>query len=139
MRSLIPAKKELYPNNNFSFIQNSSPSHRVKIIQNFLRGELRSRFVANTGWPPSSLDCNILVYHFWNAEKGKVYSGHDAEYYEGEKMFKDRIFSVYDQCATNIEPLRKARKQSLPLLKDFVTKEGRPIKTVFGLTLLCYY
>ena len=139
MRSLIPAEKELYPNNNFSFIQNSSPSHRVEIIQNFLRGELKSRFVANTEWPPSSPDCNILVYHFWNAEKEKVYSGHDAKYYEGEKRFKDRIFSVYDQCATNIEPLRKARKQSLPRSKGFVTKEGRPIKTVFGLTLLCYY
>ena len=48
-------------------------------------------------------------------------------------MLKDRIFSVYDQRATNVEPLRKARKQFLPRLKDFVKKKKeRPIKTVFG-------
>ena len=49
-----------------------------------------------------------------------------------KKKLKDRIFSVYDQCATNVEPLRKARKQFLPRLKDVVTKERRPIKTMFG-------
>ena len=50
---------------------------------------------------------------------------------KSEKELKDRIFSVYDQCATNVEPLPKARKQFLPRLKDVVTKERRPIKTVF--------
>ena len=40
-------------------------------------------------------------------------------------MLKDRIFSVYDQRATNVEPLRKARKQFLPRLKDFVKKKKR--------------
>ena len=132
MRSLIPAKKELYPNNNFSYIQNSAPSHRVKIIQNFLRGELKSRFVANTEWPPSLPGCNLLDYYFWNEEKEKVCSGDNAKHFGGEKRFKDRVFSVCDQCATNVEPLRKARKQFLSCLKDFVTKERRPIKTVFG-------
>ena len=38
---------------------------------------------------------------------------------------------MWDQCANNIEPLRKAIKQFLPDLKAVVTKEGRPIKTVF--------
>ena len=61
-----------------------------------------------------------------------MYSGHDAKHFESEKKLKDRIFSVYNQCATNIEPLCKARKQFLPRLKDIVTKEGRPIKNVFG-------
>ena len=36
-----------------------------------------------------------------------------------------------DQCANNIEPLCKAIKQFLARLKAVVTKEGRPIKTVF--------
>ena len=61
-----------------------------------------------------------------------MYSGHNAKHFQSEKELKDRIFSAYDQCATNVEPLRKARKQFLPCLKDFVTKEGRPIKTVSG-------
>ena len=85
---------------------------------------MKSRF-ANTEWPPSSPDCNLLDYYFWNKVKEKVYSGHDAKHFEGEKMLKDRIFSVYDQCATNGEPLREARKQFLPHLKDFATKEGK--------------
>ena len=56
-----------------------------------------------------------------------MYNGHGAKHFESEKEFKDRTFS-----ATNVETNCKARKQFLPLLKEVVTKEGRPIKTVFG-------
>ena len=38
---------------------------------------------------------------------------------------------MWDQCANNIEPLRKVIKQVLPRLKAVVTKEGRLNKTVF--------
>ena len=98
----------------------------MKFVQNFLQRELKFRFVANTEWPPSSPDFNLLDFYFWNEVKEEVCSGHDAKHFEDEKRFKDRILSVYDQCATNVEPLRKARKQFLPRLKDFVTKEDRP-------------
>ena len=47
---LIPTMKKFYLNNNFIFIQDSASSHRVKIVQNFLREELKSRFVANMEW-----------------------------------------------------------------------------------------
>ena len=76
---------------------------------------------------PSSPDCNLFEYYFWNEVKEKVYNGHGAKHFESEKELKDRIFS-----ATNVEINCKARKQFLPLLKEVVTKEGRPIKTVFG-------
>ena len=125
MRILIPVEKELYPSNNFSFTQHGAPTHSTKIIQNFLRGELKSRFVANMKWPPSSPDCNPLDYYFCNEVKENVHSGHDAKHLEGGKMLKDRIFSVYDQRATNVELLRKARKQFLPRLKDFVKKKRK--------------
>ena len=46
-----------------------------------------------------------------NEVKEKVYSGRDAKHFESAKELKGRIFSVYDQCATNVEPLRKTRKQ----------------------------
>ena len=127
-----PLWRNFNPNNNFSFIQDSAPSHRTKIIQNFLLEELKSRFVANTEWPPSSPDFGLLDYYFRNEVKEKVYSCHDAKHLDDEKEFKDRIFSVYDQCATNVEPLRKTWKQFLPRLKVVVTKEGRSMKTVFG-------
>ena len=76
-------------------------------------------------WPPSSPDCNSLDYYFCNEVKENVHSGHDAKHLEGGKMLKDRIFSVYDQRATNVELLRKARKQFLPRLKDFVKKKRK--------------
>ena len=85
MRSLTPAKKELYPSNNFSFTQHGAPSHSTKIIRNFLRGELKFRFVANMIWPPSSPDCNPLDYYFCNEVKENVHSGHDAKHFEGGK------------------------------------------------------
>ena len=78
MQSLIPAMNELYQNSNFSDIWDSVPSHRAKIIQNFLREKLKSRFVANMEWPPSSPDCNLLDYSFWNEVKENVYYGRDA-------------------------------------------------------------
>ena len=144
--------KEIYPNSNFIFIQDSGPSHRAKIVQNFLREELKSRFVANielppssphchpllliatlfSSLPPSSPHCNPLDYYFWNKVKEKVYSGHHAKPFESEKELQDTICSVWDQCTENVELLRKAIKQFLPRLKAVVTKEGRSIKTVFG-------
>ena len=33
---LIPGMKELYPNINFTFFQDSTSSHRAKIVQHFL-------------------------------------------------------------------------------------------------------
>ena len=62
-----------------------------------------------------------------------MHSGHNAKHgSESEKELKGGIFFLYEQCATNVEPLCKARTQFLPHLKDVVTKELRPIKTVFG-------
>ena len=94
---------------------------------------MKSRFVANTEWPPSSPDGNLLDYYFWIEVKEKLYSGNDAKHFENEKELKDRIFSVHDQCGTIVDPLCKARKQFLLRLKD--VKERRPIKTLSGQTL----
>ena len=58
-------------------------------------------------------------------------------HFESENELTDR--ALHDQCATNVEPLRKARKQFFLRLKDVLTKAGRPIKPVFGLTLFFYY
>ena len=129
---LIPAIKELYPNNTFIFIQDSAPSHRAKIVQTFLQQELKCRFVANMEWPPSSPDCNPSDYYLWNEVKEKIYSGHNTKPFESEKELQGRICSVWDQCTENVELLHKAIKQFLPHLKAVVTKEGRSIKTVLG-------
>ena len=58
-------------------------------------------------------------------------------HFESEDELTDR--TVHDQCATNVEPLLKARKQFFLRLKDVLTKAARPIKPVIDLTLLFYY
>ena len=47
-----PAMKELYPNKNFIFVQDSAPFYRTNTVQCFFREELKSRFVANIEWSP---------------------------------------------------------------------------------------
>ena len=61
---LIPAVEAMYPNKDFTFVQDSAPSHRANQVQNFLKQKLKSRFVKNTDWPPKSPDCNPLDYYF---------------------------------------------------------------------------
>ena len=45
---LIPAVEAMYLNKDFTFVQDSAPSHRANQVQNFLKQKLTSRFVKNT-------------------------------------------------------------------------------------------
>ena len=45
---LIPAVEAMYPNKDFTSVQDSAPSHRANQVQNFLKQKLTSRFVKNT-------------------------------------------------------------------------------------------
>ena len=53
---LIPTVEAMNPNKDFTFVQDSAPSHRANQVQNFLKQKLQSRFVKNTDWPPKSPD-----------------------------------------------------------------------------------
>ena len=55
------------------FIQDSAPSHRANLVQNFLSEKLNKRFVKYSEWPPTSLDCKPLDYDFWEKVQRKVY------------------------------------------------------------------
>ena len=72
---LIPAVEVMHPNKDFTFVQDSAPSHRANQVQNFLKQKLKSRFVKNTDWPPKSPDCNPLDYYFCDRVREKVYDG----------------------------------------------------------------
>ena len=73
--NLIPAVEGMYPNKDFTFVQDSAPSHHANQVQNFLKQNLKSRFVKNTDWPPKSPDFNPLDYYFWDRIQEKVYDG----------------------------------------------------------------
>ena len=129
---LLPSMKNLYPNNDFTFIQDSAPSHRAKTVQDFLKEELRRRFVPNTEWPPTSPDCNPLDYYFWNDVKERVYMDRHGKPFESEEELKEKICQVWDAAVGDIKNIRKAIKQFLPRLRAVVEKDGGSIKTLFG-------
>ena len=58
---------DLYLDDEFVFVQDGVSSHTSNVFQNFLREELRIRFVDKESWPPKSPDCNPLDYYFWEA------------------------------------------------------------------------
>ena len=47
---LIPAFEVIYANKDFEFAQDSASLHRTNQVQNFLKQNLKSRFVKNTDW-----------------------------------------------------------------------------------------
>jgi transposase len=129
---LIPALETLYPRNDFIFVQDSAPSHRAKIVQTFLKEKLKSRYVKNTEWPPSSPDVNPLDYFFWNELKEMVYKGRHCNPFADEEELCDRILEVWDECASKTKSIRKSIKQFLLRLRAVQTKDGGSIKTLFG-------
>ena len=72
---LIPTVEAMYPNKDFTFVQDSAPSHCANQVRNFLKEKLKSRFVKNTNWPLKLPDCNPLDYYFWDRVQEKVYDG----------------------------------------------------------------
>ena len=136
---LICAVEAMYPNKDFTFVQDSVPSHRANQVQNFLKQKLKSRFIKNTDWPPKSPDCNPLDYYFWDRVQEKVYDGRYCYPFATIDELKRRIRDVWDECATDLPQIRKAMKQFFPRLEAVDAKEGCSIKTVFGDTLANKY
>lgn len=129
---LMPAIEKMYPNKDFTFVQDSAPSHRAKIVQSYLKEKLNSRFVKNTDWPPSSPDCNSLDYFFWNEVQQKVYRGRHCNPFSNKEELRERIIEVWDECANNLKPIRKAIKQFFLRLRAVESRQGGSIKTLFG-------
>ena len=63
-KQLFPAIKKLVKRDDWIFVQDSAPSHRTNLIQDFLKKTLKRRFVKCVEWPPSSSDVNPLGYFF---------------------------------------------------------------------------
>ena len=123
-KDLIPFIESLYPRNDFIFIQHSAPSHRFKPVQDFLHQKLKSRFVKNTEWPPSSPDCNPLDYLFCNKVQEKVYQGRHCNPFNDVEELKAKILEVWDECANDLKGVRKALKQFLLRLRAVEAKNG---------------
>ena len=69
-KQLLPSIRQLFTHDQWIFFQDSAPSHRSNLVQNFLQETLNKRFIKSSEWPPSSPDCNLMDYFFGdNVEK----------------------------------------------------------------------
>src|SRR6218665_1153239 len=71
---LIFEYRRFYPDDNCIFQQDSPPSHRCRLAQQFLQANTPD-FIHSDAWPPNSPDLNPLDYYVWNALKELVYAG----------------------------------------------------------------
>ena len=70
-KQLFPATKTLVKRDDWTFVQDSTPSHRSNLVQDFLEKSLKRRLVKCVKWPPSSLNVNPLDYFFWDLVETK--------------------------------------------------------------------
>ena len=84
-KQLFPTIKKLIKRDDWIFVQDSAPSHRSNLVQDFLEKTSKLLFVKCVEWPPSSPDVNPLDYFFWDLVKTKVYQGRAGELFSLEK------------------------------------------------------
>ena len=113
-------------------MQDGASAHTSNLVQDFLRDELKRRFVAGTEWPPYSPDSNPLDYYFWERVKTKVYEGRHNNPFRNEGELIARIKKVWKDCANDKKEIRSAIKQFLPRLKAVVEFEGGSIKKKYS-------
>ena len=128
---LISPVEAMYPNKDFTFVQDSAPLYRASQVQNFLKLKLKSRLVKNTDWSPKSPDCNPLDYYFWDRVQEKVYDGSYWYPFATIDDMKRRIRDIWDESTTDLPQIRKAMKQFFPRLEAVDTKESRSRLLVF--------
>ena len=125
------ASKKFVKRDDWIFVQDSAPSHRSNLVQDFLEKPLKRRFFKGIEQPPSSPDVNPLDYFFWDLVKTKVYQGRAGQPFSSEEELKTKIKAMWKDCATDLKPLRKATKQFVPKLRAVEEKQGYCIKMIF--------
>ena len=129
---MFPANKNLVKPDDWIFVQDSAPSHRSILLQDFLEKTFECCFNKCVEWPPSSPDVNPLYYFFWDLPKTNVYQGRAGEPFSSEQELKTKINAVWKGCATDLKTLRKAIKQFVSRLRAVEGKQGYYIKMIFG-------
>ena len=131
-KELLPNIESMMKRKDRLFIQDSAPSHRANLVQDFLSEKLNKRFVKYSEWPPTSPDCNPLDYYFWEKVQRKVYENRFNRTFENQNALKRQIRRVWLEGSRDIEEIRKALKEFAPRLKSVTEKDGQCIKMLFG-------
>ena len=131
-KQLLPSINGMLKRKDWIFVQDSAPSHRANMVQDFLTEQLRRRFVKCTDWPPASPDCNPLDYFFWDRVQNKVYENRFNQDFKDAEALKRRIRKVWPEVAGEVIAIRKAFKEFVPRLQSVRDHEGQCIKMFFG-------
>ena len=106
------------------FIQDSAPSHRSNLVQDFLTEKIDKHFIKYNEWPPPSPDCNPLDYYFWDKIKIKVYGDRFNQAFENEKALKKKIKKIWPEVSHDLKEIRNALQQFIPRLTAVHEKEN---------------
>ena len=107
------------------FIQDSAPSHRSNLVQEFLTEKTDKRFIKHNKWPLASPDCNPLDYYFWNKIKIKVYDDRFNQAFRNKKALKKKIKKIWPEVSNNLKEIHNVLKQFISYL--MVVKERWPV------------
>ena len=99
LNALLPDCRRLYLDNDFIFMQDSTPSHRAKATQNFLRDNTPN-FISSEEWTPHSPDLNPLDYSVWDILQELAYKErHEpfANHKDLQNVIRDKWHDVDNQ------------------------------------------
>ena len=107
-KQLFPATKTLVKRDDWTFVQDSTPSHRSNLVQDFLEKSLKRRLVKCVEWPPSSLNVNPLDYFFWDLVETKVYQGRAGDPFSSEEELKNENKAYVKRLCNRFETIMKS-------------------------------
>ena len=131
-KQLFPEVDRLMNGTSWIFLQDSAPSHRSNLVQNFLKEKLGSKFIKHIEWPPSSPYCNPLDYHFWKKIKEKVFEDRFGHPFQSKDELNKKIKKLWSEVAQDLPEIRKTLKQFAPRFACVEEKSGECIKMIFG-------
>ena len=105
---------------------------RFHLLQDFLKTKLICCFILSEEWSPSSPDANTRDYFYWGFNETKFYEGRFGKLFASETELKKKIKSVWNICADDLVPIKKAIKQFILQIKAIEDKQGMSIKMLFG-------
>ena len=65
IKEILPWSQKELRRHCWTFMQDSAPAHKAKIVQDWL-GRNTPDFIKHNEWPPSSPDCNPMDYSVWS-------------------------------------------------------------------------
>ena len=88
--------------------------------------------------PSSSSDVNLLEFFSWDSVKTRLYEGRSGKPFTSEAELKTKMNSVWNICANDLVPIRKAIKQFVPRMKAVEEKQGKCNQNAYWLMLIHY-